>query len=185
MEFKKASPSIEAQFVKLAGIACAAVAGLFSLWILLVLLTVREVNLAERGLGLAGRRINHLKLGDMDTGFFRPSAAVADQGGNRGSVLPSRAISVMMLFIRFIPQFLEQIPVGQMLVSFLWVWGGNGNPWRNGFGSRKSRSPIPPNGMFDIEYVIAEWRKQMLTARIKKRSGLVCRPQFFHRQMGP
>jgi hypothetical protein len=32
------------------------------------------------------------------------------------------SVGGMMLFIRFIPQFLGQIPVGQMLVSSLWTW---------------------------------------------------------------
>ncbi len=120
VEFKKAGVPLELRFMQLAGIACAAVSGLFSLWILLVLLTVHEANLAERVLGLAGItsivlcwRYGHRFLPAISSRVIRVAVEAACCLASVGG---------MVLFIEFIPQFLGQIPVGQMLVSFLWVW---------------------------------------------------------------
>jgi len=120
IEFRKAGIPVEMRFVKLVGIACGAVAGFFSLWILLVLLTVHEANLAERVLGLVGItsillswRYGHRLLPAISSRRFRvvieAACCLASAGG-------------MMLFIKFIPFFLGQIPVGQMLVLSLWTW---------------------------------------------------------------
>lgn len=119
-EFRNAGIPVEIRFVKLVGIACGAVAGFFSLWILLVLLTVHEANLAERVLGFAGItsimlswRYGHRFLPAISNRLFRvvieAACCLASIGG-------------MVLFIKFIPYFLGQIPVGQMLVSSLWAW---------------------------------------------------------------
>ena len=121
-EFKKTGIPVEMRFVQLLGIACSAVAGLFSLWFLLVLLTVHvhEANLAERILGfvaialiILSWRYGHKFLPAISSRLFRiaieAACCLASVGG-------------MMLFIKFIPNFLGQIPVGQMLVLFLWVW---------------------------------------------------------------
>ena len=51
-EFEKNDVSIGARFVELTGIAWGMIAGLFSLWILLLLFTIHEVNWVGRMLGL-------------------------------------------------------------------------------------------------------------------------------------
>lgn len=119
-EFKKTGIPVEIRFVQLLGIGCSAVAGLFSLWILLVLLTVHEANLAERVLGLAAVasiilswRYGHELLPTIRSRFLRVAVEAACCFASVGG---------MMLFIKFVPHFLGQIPVGQLLVSFLWVW---------------------------------------------------------------
>ena len=119
-EFRNACIPVEIRFVKLVGIACGAVAGLFPLWILLVLLTVREANLAERVLGLAAVasiilswRYGHRFLPVINRKRFRMAVQAACCLASVGG---------MMLFIELIPRFLGQIPVGQMLISFLWGW---------------------------------------------------------------
>ncbi len=119
-EFKKVCISVEMRFVQLVGMACGAVAGLFSLWILLALLTVHEANLAERVLGFVALasiilcwRYGHGFLPAISNRLIRMAVEAACCLASVGG---------MMLFIKFIPQFLGQIPVGQMLVSSLWVW---------------------------------------------------------------
>ena len=119
-EFKKAGLPVEMRFVQLVGIACGAVAGLFSLWILLVLLTVHEANLAERMLGLVAVasiilcwRFGHRFLPAIGSQQIRAAIETACCLASVGG---------MMLFIEFIPHFLGQVPVGQMLVSTLWAW---------------------------------------------------------------
>src|SRR5712671_297785 len=51
-EFKKVGASVETRFVTLTDMACGIVAGLFSLWVLLVLVTAHEPSPAERALGV-------------------------------------------------------------------------------------------------------------------------------------
>jgi hypothetical protein len=119
-EFKKASVPAEIRFVQLVGIACSAMAALFSLWFLLVLLTIHEANLAERLLGLAAAasivlswRYGHKFLPAISNQLIRVAVETACCLASLGG---------MMMFIKFIPRFLGQIPVGQMLVSILWAW---------------------------------------------------------------
>ena len=120
LEFKKAGIPVEMRFVQLAGIACAAVAGLFSLWILLVLLTVHEANLAERILGLAA--VTSIILSWRCGHGYLPAISRRRVRAAIEAVCCLASVGGMILFIKVIPHFLGQIPVGQMLVSFLWVW---------------------------------------------------------------
>jgi hypothetical protein len=119
-EFNKAGVPVEMRFVQLTGMACAAVAGLLSLWTVLVILTVHEVNLAGRVFGLAAVaavlfswRHGHRFLPAISSRLLRvvveAACCLASVGG-------------MMLFIKFIPRFLGQIPVEQMLILFLLAW---------------------------------------------------------------
>ena len=119
-EFKKADISAEIRLVQPVGIACGAVAGFFSLWLLLVLLTVHEANLVERAVGLAG--IATIMLSWRYGHRFLPaiSSRLARVAAETACCLAS--VGGMMLFIKLFPQFLCQIPMGQMLVSSLWVW---------------------------------------------------------------
>jgi hypothetical protein len=120
LEFKKAGIPVEMRFVQLAGIACAAVAGLFSLWILLVLLTVHEANLAERMSGLAA--IASIILSWRYGHGFLPAISDRRVRAAIEAVCCLASVGGMMLFIKFVPHFLGQIPAGQMLVSILWIW---------------------------------------------------------------
>ena len=119
-EFKKIGGPMEIRFVPLAGIACGTVAGLFSLWILLVLLTVHEANLAERMLGLAA--VASIILSWHYSREFLPAISSRLTRVAIESACCLASVGGMILFIKFIPHFLGQIPVGQMLVSILWVW---------------------------------------------------------------
>jgi len=119
-EFGKAGIPLEMRFVRLVGIACGVVSGLFSLWILLVLLTVHEANLAERVFGLAAVatiilcwRNGHRFLPAIGSRLIRMAVQAACCLASVGG---------MMLFIEFIPHFIGQVPVGQLLVSTLWAW---------------------------------------------------------------
>jgi len=120
LEFKKAGIPVEMRFVQLIGIACGAVAGLFSLWILLVLFTVHEANLAERMLGLAG--IASIILSWRYGHGFLPAISSRLIRVVIESACCLASASGMMLFINFIPQLIGQIPVWQVLVSTLWIW---------------------------------------------------------------
>ena len=72
-EFEKNDVSIGARFVELTGIAWGAIAGVFSLWILLLLFTIHEVNWGGRMLGLVAIACNRIKLAIWLPGFFRSS----------------------------------------------------------------------------------------------------------------
>jgi hypothetical protein len=119
-EFKRAGIPVEMRFVQLVGLACGAIAGLFSLWILLVLLTFHEANLVERVVGLAAAasivlawRFGHTFLPVINRRLIRMAVQAACCLASVGG---------MVLFIEFIPRFLGQIPAGQLLVSSLWAW---------------------------------------------------------------
>jgi hypothetical protein len=119
-EFNKAGVPVEMRFVQLTGMACAAVAGLLSLWTVLVILTVHEVNLAGRVFGLTAVaavlfswRHGHRFLPAISSRLLRVVVEVACCLASVGG---------MMLFIKFIPRFLGQIPVEQMLILFLLAW---------------------------------------------------------------
>ena len=120
LEFKKAAASMEAQFVKLAGIACAVVAGLFSMWILLVLLTVHEASLAERALGLAA--VASIILSWRYGHGFLPVISRPRVRAGVGAVCCFASVGGMMLFTKLIQHFLGRIPAGQLLAASLWVW---------------------------------------------------------------
>jgi len=127
-EFEKAGISLEARFVKLAGMACGIVAALFSLWILLVLLTVPEPNLTERVLGLIAIAIMILSWRYRHR--FLPVIHRQQIRTVIGGLCCLASIGGMMLFIKaIVPHFLNlpagtDLPVGQMLVSFVWAWAG-------------------------------------------------------------
>jgi len=120
VEFKKAGILVEMRFVQLVGMACGAVAGLFSLWILLVLLTVHEANLTGRVLGLAA--IASIILCWRYGHRFLPAIGSHRVRAGIEAACCLASVAGMMLFIEFIPHFLGQIPEGQMLVSSLWAW---------------------------------------------------------------
>jgi len=119
-EFKKAGIPVEMRSVKLVGIACGAVAGFFSLWILFVLLTVHEANLAERALGLVG--ITSIMLSWRYGYRFLPAISSWPARAAIEAACCLASVGGMVLFIKIIPYFLGQIPVGQILVSSLWTW---------------------------------------------------------------
>ena len=123
LEFKKVGVSsipLEIQFVKLAGIACAAVAGFFSLWILLALLTVHEANPAERVLGLAA--VASVLLSWRYGHVFLPATSNPRARTAAGAACCLASIGGMMLFIEFLQHSLGRIPVGQLFVSSVWAW---------------------------------------------------------------
>jgi hypothetical protein len=120
IEFKKVGIPIEMRFVNLVGIACGAVAGLFSLWILLVLLTVNEANLTERMLGLVA--VTSIILSWRYGYGVLPAISSQQIRAAIEAACCLASIGGMMLFIKFIPYFLGHISVGQMLVSSLWTW---------------------------------------------------------------
>jgi hypothetical protein len=120
LEFKKVARSIETQFVKLSAIACAVIAGFFSLWILLVLLTIHEANLPERMLGLAAIAsiIWSWRYGHR----FLPAIAHQRVRAAAGAACCLVSVGGMMLFTQFISYFLGRIPVGQLLASSVCPW---------------------------------------------------------------
>ena len=120
VEFRKAGIPVEMRFIQLLGIACGAIAGFFSVWILLVLLTVHEANLAERMLGLAA--IASIILCWRYGYGFLPAIGSRRVRAAIEAACCLASVGGMMLFIKFIPHFLGQTPVGQLLVSILWAW---------------------------------------------------------------
>jgi hypothetical protein len=127
-EFKKVGASLETRFVKLLGIACGVVAGLFSLWILLVLLTAHEANSAERLLGLTAVALIILsaRCGDK----YLPIIQRPWVRAMAGALCCLASLGGMGVFLNFmVPHFLglragAGFPVGWMLVAFLWTWTG-------------------------------------------------------------
>ena len=119
-EFKKAGIPLEMRFVNLLGIACGAVAGLFSLWLLLVLLTVHEANLAERVLGLVA--VASIIVCWRNGHRFLPAIGSRRVRAAIEAACCLASVGGMMLFIEFIPHFIGQVSVGQLLVSTLWAW---------------------------------------------------------------
>jgi hypothetical protein len=118
-EFRKAGIPLEMRFVRLVGIACGAVTGLFSLWILLVLLTVHEANLAERALGLVA--VASIIVCWRNGHRFLPAIGSRRVRAAIEAVCCLASVGGMMLFIEFIPHFIGQVPVGQLLVLTLWA----------------------------------------------------------------
>ena len=126
LEFKKVGVSIESRFVQLVGIACAIIAGLFSVWMLINLFIVHEANLAEQVLGSVAITLIVLswRYGDR----FLPTIHRQWVRTLTGVLCCIASVGGMILFIKSIlPHFLEvragaDIPVGHLLVSFVWVW---------------------------------------------------------------
>jgi hypothetical protein len=123
VEFKKAGEPMELRLVKLAGIACLVIAGFFSLLILPKLFH-HAMGLMPKLLGLAALsttffswRYGHRFLPAIRNWRIRTTI---------GAVCCLASICGIMLFIKFIPHFFEhgnpEIPIGQLLASFLWAW---------------------------------------------------------------
>jgi hypothetical protein len=125
LEFKKIAAPIETQFVKLAGIACGATAGLFSLWILFNLLVIHEVNLAARMLGLVA--VTSILLSWRHGEKLLPTIHRQWVRAVLGVLCCLASVGGMMLFITVLPRLLAfpagtDIPVGRVLVSSVWIW---------------------------------------------------------------
>ena len=141
-EFKKIGIPMETQFVKLMGTACGVVAGLFSLWILLVLLTVHEAHWTERLLGLAA--VTAIIFSWLHGGRFLPTIHHQRVRSVIGLSCCLASVGGMMLFIKSImPRYLElaagaELPVGRMLVSFMWAWAAMAILGGVGYGLEKA-----------------------------------------------
>ena len=125
LEFKKNSTPMRTRLVKLTGLACGATAGLFSLWLLYNLLFLHEVNMPSRILGLMAVtltvlswRYGHGFLPNIGNPHARTAIAVA---------CCVAGVGVIVLFIKILPHFFDvpagaDLPISQLLVSFLWAW---------------------------------------------------------------
>ncbi|MFZ0827447.1 MAG: hypothetical protein WAO02_08480 [Verrucomicrobiia bacterium] len=122
-EFEKNDTSIGARFVELAGIAWGVIAGLFSLWILLVLLAIHEANWAGRMLGLVAvaATVFSWRYGYRLLPVIR-HRLVRTFIGFAGCVA---SVVWMGIFVKLIlPPLIEQVEIfpGRLMVSFLWAW---------------------------------------------------------------
>jgi hypothetical protein len=122
-EFEKNNTPIGARFVELSGIAWGVIAGLFSLWFLLVLFTVHEVNWAARLLGLLAFALTVLswRYGYRVLPVIR-HRLVRTAIGLAGCVA---SIGWMGIFVKLIlPPLIERVDIspGRLMVSFLWAW---------------------------------------------------------------
>jgi hypothetical protein len=125
-EFGKNDVSIGARFVELTGIAWGMIAGLFSLWILLLLFTIHEVNWVGRMQGLVaiastvlswryGYRvlpvIRHRQVRTL-MGFACCIVSILWMGTFVKLILPSLVV---------LPTKADTSPA-RLMVSFLWAW---------------------------------------------------------------
>jgi len=125
-EFGKNDISIGARFVELTGIAWGVIASLFSLWILLLLFIIHEVNWVGRMLGLVaiattalswryGCRvlpvIRHRHVRTM-IGFACCVASILWMGTFAKLILPSLVV---------LPTKVDTSPA-RLMVSFIWAW---------------------------------------------------------------
>jgi hypothetical protein len=124
-EFKKIALPLETRFVRLIGISCGSVAGVFSLWILYNLLVIHEANLTERMAGLIAVALAILcwRYG----GRFLPAVPPQRVRTTIGLLSCLAGVGGMALFITSLPHFLDvpagaDIPVGRLLVAFIWAW---------------------------------------------------------------
>lgn len=126
-EFIEAGNSIMFRLVQPVGIACAAIAGMFFLWILANLLVVREAGLTERILGLVAAvfvvsswRHGHKFLPVIHNHRVRASI---------GFACCLASVGEMVVFIKFVlPSFLDvparsEVPVGGLLLALLAACG--------------------------------------------------------------
>ena len=126
-EFKRAGHSIPMRLVQLTGIACAAIAGVFFLWILANLLVIREAGLAERILGLIAVAF---VVSSWSHGHkFLPVIRDLHARASIGFACCLASIGEMVVFIKFVlPSFLDvparsDLPVGRLLLAFLAACG--------------------------------------------------------------
>lgn len=125
-EFAKAGGAGEVQLGKLLGIACAGIAGFFSLLAMQKLIVVHGAGPVARILGLAAAattllswRYGHRLLPVIRQRHLRTAIGIACCGAGMAGV---------GLFLKLIlPRLMEvpagaDIPVGTLLASFLWAW---------------------------------------------------------------
>jgi hypothetical protein len=125
-EFEKNDVSIGARFVELTGIAWGVIAGVFSLWTLLLLFTFQEANWFGRMLGLVaialtvsswryGYRvlpvIRHQHVRTV-IGFACCAASIVWMGTFVKLILPSLVV---------LPMKVDTSPT-RLMVSFIWAW---------------------------------------------------------------
>ena len=122
-EFEKNDASIGARFVELTGMAWGMIAGLFSLWFVLLLFTTHEVNWGGRMLGLVAIASTVLswRYG------YRVLPVIRHRRVRTLIGFASCVASVvwMAIFVKLIlPPLIEQVEIfpGRLLVSFLWAW---------------------------------------------------------------
>jgi hypothetical protein len=122
-EFEKNDASIGARFVGLTGMAWGVIASLFSLWMLLVLFTVHEVNWGGRMLGLIAiaSTVLNWRYGYRILPVIR-HRQLRTLIGFAGCVA---SMVWMGIFVQLIlPPLIEQVEMfpGRLMVSFLWAW---------------------------------------------------------------
>ena len=126
-EFKRAGDSLILRLVQLTGIACAAIAGVFFLWLLANLLVIRATGLTERILGLIAVAfvVSSWSHGHKFLPVIRNHRARA----GIGFACCLASIGEMVVFIKFVlPSFLDvparsDLPVGRILLAFLAACG--------------------------------------------------------------
>jgi hypothetical protein len=125
-EFNKVDGYPGSRFVKLFGLACGVVAGLFTAWILFVLLTIHESNWPERLSGLLA--VAAIILAWYQGGRWLPALRLSWLRPLTGVLCCLASLGGMELFITAIaPHYLAQaagasLPVGPMLIAFVWTW---------------------------------------------------------------
>ena len=122
-EFEKNDAMIGARFVELTGIAWGLIAGLFSLWILLLLFTIHEVNWAGRVLGLLAGASTVLSW--RQGSRFLPVIRHRRVRTMVGLASCATGMVWMGIFVKFLlPPLIEQVDFSPMwlMVSFLWAW---------------------------------------------------------------
>ena len=125
LEFKKVVLPVGARFVKLAGISCGFVAGVFSLWMLYNLLVIHEADLTERMAGFIAVAVAILSW--RYGARFLPCISRRWVRTTLGLMSCLVSIGGMALFIKSLPHFLEvpagaELPVGRLLIAFTWAW---------------------------------------------------------------
>jgi hypothetical protein len=126
LEFKKAGASIETRFARLVGISCGVIAGLFSLWILLNLFTIHEVNSGARMSGFVA--VTFIILSWRYGGRLLPAIPRESVRTVLGVLCCLASLGGMKLFIESILPNLLEVPagadlhVGHLLVSLVWAW---------------------------------------------------------------
>ena len=124
-EFKKASTPMETKFVELAGIACVAVALLFSLWTFLFLfdhetgLMVKVSGLAAVATTVLGWRYNHKFLPVIRNQLARTVFGFMSCLGG--------VVWIRLFIINFLPHMMlhpagMEMPACRLIAVFLWGW---------------------------------------------------------------
>ena len=124
-EFTRTCFSIEMRLGELMGIACVAIACMFSLWLVGALVTAHEPSLIERLLGLTA--VATIVLSCQYGHRFLPVIRNPRIRTVIGAGCCLACVAGMRLFMHFLPRFIvlpagKEIPVGQFLTSFIWTW---------------------------------------------------------------